>query len=193
MHNILSFKTKLKKLWTSSFAVWLAGQILGTIIAIIILALIIAGVYNSSKDGGTFQSDSTNGFWYLLFAKFLALGIFTVVVLLPIAIASVVLTILYIISLMKFSNPEPNDMGNFMIAELRKKAKTTAILFIVSLSIWAFNLVVMFIPFVNGIIGFSGIAIFALHIVGFVFGYSINKKLRDMDQYQMFNQQTTTN
>ncbi|QIW62091.1 hypothetical protein [Mycoplasmopsis gallinacea] len=193
MHNILSFKTKLKKLWTSSFYVWLAGQILGTIIGIISVALIIAYIYNSSKDGGTFQSHSTNGFWYLLFAKFLGLGIFTVVTLLPIAIASVVLTILYIISLMKFSNPEPNDMGNFMITELRKKAKTTAILFIISLSIWAFNLIVMFIPFINGIIGFSAIAIFALHIVGFVFGYSINKKLSNMDKYQMFNQQTTTN
>lgn len=107
MHNILSFKAKLKKLWTSSFSVWLAGQIWGTIIVIIGVALVLSHVLADTTNGGKFPSDSSNNYVSLLFTKFLAIGIIYALTCIPLAIASVVLTILYIISLMKFSNPEP--------------------------------------------------------------------------------------
>lgn len=190
MEKILSLQQKLKKRWLGSFISWLCTQIIVSIAIIFIIYWIYDSITSQTSDSlnsiisGSNQNESdlqAFDVFKLVIAILLSLLAFTSI------ICYIVLTILYIIPLFKFSLSKENLNQNPLLIDIKKRAKHTAILLIISMSLIIFTVIIYWIPFINYNSAAMGMPMLVLNVTAYRLGSKINNELIQLDSFETMN------
>ncbi|VEU58733.1 hypothetical protein [Mycoplasmopsis gallinacea] len=190
MEQILSLQQKLKKRWLGSFISWLWTQIIVPIAIIFIIYWIYDSITSQTSDSlnsiisGSNQNESdlqASDVFKLVIAILLSLLAFASI------ICYIVLTILYIVPLFKFSFSKVNLHQNPLLIDIKKRAKHTAILLIISMSLIIFTVIIYWIPFINYNSAAMGMPMLVLNVTAYRLGSKINNELIQLDSSQTMN------